>query len=318
MIFSIGEVLIDFLSDEIVSLEKVKAFKKYPGGAPANFAVGIARLGLDITFIGVVGNDPFGEYLISFLNTEGVNTNYIDKAHNNEQTALAFISLDDVGERNFIFYRNNAADLTLSPEKITSDIFNECEYLHFGTLSLSAEPSKSATLKAILECKKKGGKICFDPNLRMDVWKSEKVLRETILQVLLYVDILYPSYHELSFILGKEMLEKEAINELMEKYPLEIIALKKGKDGCLIKSRDDYFLTIPSFDVSVIDTTGAGDGFNVGFIYGLSTGKTLEEAGILGNAIGALVIQKRGAMTSLPTQNELKEFLINQRVTLTI
>ncbi|HUT79661.1 MAG TPA: carbohydrate kinase [Candidatus Bathyarchaeia archaeon] len=318
MIISIGEILIDFVSDEIGSLEKVKIFNKYPGGAPANFSVGIARLNLEITFIGMVGNDPFGEFLVSFLKKEGVNTKYIEKTENNERTALAFVSLDETGERSFVFYRNNAADLKLSPEKITDDIINKCEYLHFGTLSLSSEPSKSATIKAITECKRNGAKICFDPNLRMDIWQSKELLRETISHVLPYVDILYPSYEELSFILGKEVSEEEAINVLMEKYPIEIIALKKGKDGCLLKSREGFFLTIPSFEVPIIDTTGAGDGFNAGFIFGLSTGKTLEEAGIIGNAIGALVIQKRGAMTSLPTLNELKEFLINQRVTLSI
>ncbi|MCK5158975.1 MAG: carbohydrate kinase family protein, partial [Candidatus Heimdallarchaeota archaeon] len=101
---------------------------------------------------------------------------------------------------------------------------------------------------------------------------------------------------------------------IMKKYPIDIVALKKGKEGCLIKKREDFFLAVPSFDVQVLDTTGAGDGFNVGFIFGLLEEKSIQEAGVIGNAVGALVVQKKGAMTSLPTREELQEFLKHQKV----
>ncbi|MHA1220141.1 MAG: carbohydrate kinase family protein [Candidatus Heimdallarchaeota archaeon] len=318
MIISIGEVLIDFISDEAGTLSQVDSFQKCPGGAPANFAVGIAKLGLKVLFLGKVGSDPFGNYLVDYLQKQGVNIDYIKYSQNKERTALAFVSLDKDLERDFLFYRRDAADLQLSREEIDASAFINVNYLHFGTVSLTNEPSRSATLKAIKECKKAGGKVCFDPNIRFDLWESEAKLREVLDLVLQDIDILYPSEEELNFLVDNKVKSKEAIDELMKTYPIEIIALKKGKNGCAITSRSNYFVTIPSFNVPVVDTTGAGDGFNTGFIFGLAQGKNLEEAGIIGNAVGALVIQKKGAMTALPTLTELREFLINNKVKISI
>jgi sugar/nucleoside kinase (ribokinase family) len=315
-VVSIGEVLIDFVAQEIGTLEKVTSFTKYPGGAPANFAVGLARLGIDVAFIGKVGNDAFGNYLKDYLDKEGVITNYLSKG-TSEKTTLAFVSLDENAERDFLFYRSNAADLQLTLQDIKLDEITKCEYLHFGTVSLTNNPTQDTILQIIKVCKDTGTKICFDPNIRLSLWESESQLRENLEKVLPYVDICYPSKEELFFVLKNTTSdEQEAINLLMDKYPIDIVALKLGEDGCLIKKRDDFFLTIPAFEVPVIDTTGAGDGFNVGFIYSLATGKSLEVAGIFGNAVAALVIQQKGAMSALPTDAKLAAFLVEQRVKL--
>lgn len=315
VVVSIGEVLIDFIAQESGSLLDVDSFQKCPGGAPANFAVGIARLGLEVAFVGKVGNDSFGSFLEKKLADEGVVTDFMVKASSDERTALAFVSLDENAERDFLFYRNNAADLKLSFNEIQLDKIKKAKYLHFGTVSLSENPCRDAVFKTIEKCKKAGVKICFDPNIRLDLWENEKEFREILDKALNYTNIIYPSKEELHFILDDTSLDnQEAIKQLMKKIPINIVALKLGKDGCLIKQRDDFFLTLPSFDVPLLDTTGAGDGFNAGFIYALVEGLSLEEAGIIGNAIGALVVQKKGAMTSLPTREELKEFLIKQKI----
>ncbi len=315
VVLSIGEVLIDFISEEVGAINKVKGFQKCPGGAPANFAVGLARLGVDVAFVGKVGDDPFGEYLLDVLKKEKVNTENVIKAQKNERTALAFVSLDEDAEREFVFYRKNAADLQFTEKELKLDYLANAKYIHFGTVSLTEEPSRTATIAAIEKCREAGGKSCFDPNLRLDLWENLETIREIIDKVLKKTDILYPSLDELKFILQREDIEEqEAIDLIIEKYPIDIVALKRGKEGCLIKKREDFFLTIPAFDVDVLDTTGAGDGFNVGFIFGLIEEKSIEEAGIMGNAVGALVIQKKGAMTSLPSREELQEFLKNQKV----
>lgn len=312
---SIGEVLIDFISEELGTINNVKGFQKCPGGAPANFAVGLARLGVNIAFIGKVGDDPFGEYLLNVLKNEKVNTENVIKAQKNERTALAFVSLDEDAERDFVFYRKNAADLQFTEKELKVDYLVNAKYIHFGTVSLTEEPSRTATISAIERCREAGGKSCFDPNLRLDLWENLETFREIIDKVLKKTDIMYPSLEELKIILQREDVEEqEAIDLIMEKYPIDIVALKRGKEGCLIKKREDFFLTIPAFEVHVLDTTGAGDGFNVGFIFGLIEEKSIEEAGIIGNAVGALVIQKKGAMTSLPSREELQEFLKNQKV----
>ncbi|MCF2142937.1 MAG: carbohydrate kinase [Candidatus Heimdallarchaeota archaeon] len=311
---SIGEVLIDFIAQEKQQKESVSTFLKLPGGAPANFAVGIARLGAKVRFFGKVSDDPFGQFLAKKLAEEGVGIENLVTAKNGEKTSLAFVFLNASGERSFLFYRENVADTALAPEELDPLLFEDLQYLHFGTISLLSEPSKSATFKAIDYCKKNGGTICFDPNLRKDLFRNEEEFRAILNTALQTVDILYPSEEELAFILGQKLPPQEAILEIMAKYPLKIVALKLGKEGCLLKSRDGFLATIPSFEVPVVDTTGAGDGFNAGFIFGLSQGMSLEEAGILGNAVGALVIGKKGAMTALPTITELKAFLTAQKI----
>ncbi|NHJ49842.1 MAG: carbohydrate kinase [Asgard group archaeon] len=316
-VISIGEVLIDFIAQEKGSIEDVTTFQKCPGGAPANFAVGLARLSVDVAFVGKVGDDVFGEYLKKTLENEGVITDHISKGKPDERTALAFVSLDKDAERNFLFYRNNAADLKLTKEDIPLDKISKAKYLHLGSVSLTDNPCRDTIFEVIEVCKEAGVKICFDPNIRLDLWENELQLRKTLEKVLPFVDICYPSKEELFFILDKTTSdEQEAINLLMEKYPIDIVALKLGIDGCLIKKRDDFFLSIPSFDVPVIDTTGAGDGFNAGFIFALVNDRGLEVAGIMGNAVGALVIQQKGAMSALPTNTDLAVFLIDHKVKL--
>ncbi len=311
---SIGEVLIDFIAQERQQKDSVATFLKLPGGAPANFAVGIARLGAKVRFFGKVSDDPFGQFLVKKLAEEGVGIENLVTAKNGEKTSLAFVFLNASGERSFLFYRENAADAALTPEELDPLLFKDLQYLHFGVISLLSEPSKSATFKAIEYCKNNGGVICFDPNIRKDLLRNEEEFRALLNAALQTVDIFYPSEKELTFILDRKMPPQKAILEIMANYPLKIVALKLGKDGCLLKSRDGFFSTIPSFEVPVVDTTGAGDGFNAGFIFGLSQGMSLEEAGILGNAVGALVVGKKGAMTALPTLTELKAFLTAQKI----
>ncbi|NHJ84756.1 MAG: carbohydrate kinase [Asgard group archaeon] len=313
-VVAIGEVLIDFIAKETGDLVKVKEFQKFPGGAPANFIVGLARLGVSTTFIGKVGDDSFGNFLIDCLEKEGVGTTTIIKSQE-KRTTLAFVSLDENGGRDFIFYRKHCADIDLRFDELNLSRLPNVKYLHFGTVSLTDNPSRETTLEVIRYFKKLGAKICFDPNIREDLWKEKDLLLNVLNQALELTDIFYPSREELCFIIGEnEFEEQEAIDKLFEQYPLDIIALKKGSEGCLIKKRDDFFLTIPSFETNIIDTTGAGDGFNAGFIFGLLNEKSLEESGILGNAVGSLVIQKKGAMTALPTKEELIDFLNKQKI----
>ena len=314
-VIAIGEILVDFIPNEIAVLKDLDSFQKCPGGAPANYIVGLACLGVDVAFIGKVGDDPFGEYLREVLISESVDTTNLVKAKNGERTTLAFVYFDAEMDRDFFFYRKNAADINLTSEEIKSDLFREVSYLHFGSVSLTDEPIRSATFQAIDLCKQRGGKVCFDPNIRTSLWETKEEMRAQIELALEKVDIFLPSQNELEFFYNeKEFDEQKAVNDLFEKYPLELVVVKKGKEGCLIKERSGHFLTIPSFDVEIIDTTGAGDGFNVGFIFGLLNDLSLEEAGIIGNAIGALVIQKKGAMTSLPNKNDLEEFLAKQNI----
>ncbi|MFW9923090.1 MAG: carbohydrate kinase, partial [Candidatus Thorarchaeota archaeon] len=183
-ILAIGEILIDFIPSKIAPLKDLDSFQKCPGGAPANFAVGIAKLGLHSGFIGKVGNDPFGKFLIDFLEKSNVDTRNIIIANEGERTTLAFVYYDEKLDRDFFFYRNNSADIKLQAQELKSDYFVNSKFLHFGSVSLTHEPSRSAIFQAIDYCKKNGGKISFDPNIRLDLWKDEKSLRKILKEAL--------------------------------------------------------------------------------------------------------------------------------------
>jgi sugar/nucleoside kinase (ribokinase family) len=317
-IIAIGEVLIDFVSVEIKDINEL-VFQQCPGGAPANFIVSLSRLGAKTAFIGKVGNDLFGEFLINTLTKEGVNTDNVVKAIKGEKTTLAFVFHDENKDRDFLFYRENSADQNLFEEELNAKLFKNIKYLHFGSVSLTEEPMRSTIFKAIELCKENGGKISFDPNIRPDLWEHSEVDTDILKIALNKADIFLPSESELIYFSdNKKLSEQELIDTLFSENNLELIVVKKGKDGCLIKQRNGLFAEIPSFEVPVIDTTGAGDGFNAGFIFGLLNNYSIEEAGIIGNAVGAFVIQRKGAMTALPTINELQEFLNEQNIKLKI
>ena len=243
VVISIGEILVDFIPSEIVPLKDLSSFKKCPGGAPANYIVGLSRLGIPTAFIGKVGADPFGKYLREVLEEEKVNTTNLVQATKGERTTLAFVSYDEKRDRNFFFYRKNSADINLVPEEIDKGLFKEISFLHFGSVSLTDEPVRSATFRAIDYCKENNGKVCFDPNIRLDLWNSEKDLGTIIGKALEKTDVFLPSLNELEFLFPKEGFnEQKIIDNLFETYPIEIVVVKKGKEGCLIKSRDGFDL----------------------------------------------------------------------------
>ncbi|MDC7126002.1 MAG: carbohydrate kinase, partial [Spirochaetales bacterium] len=196
-LFCIGEALIDFIPMDIdTELKNVSGFLKKPGGAPANVSAAAARLGNDAAFLGKLGKDAFGDFLVETISASGVDTSCIlrtDKAN----TSLAFVSLKNDGNREFSFYRKPGADMLLESSEIQDDWFNEGDILQFCTVSLSAEPVRSAHIKAIEAVKKKNGVIVFDPNLRFPLWDDKDALKKTCLEFLSYSDVVKISDEEL-------------------------------------------------------------------------------------------------------------------------
>ncbi|MFX1244268.1 MAG: carbohydrate kinase family protein [Promethearchaeota archaeon] len=307
----LGEVLIDFIAKEEGRLFEVSSFLKCPGGAPANVAVGVARLGVHTGFIGKVGLDAFGEFLVEELNRNGVDTKGIVRT-NKAPTALAFVSRSKAGDRDFLFYREPCADALLTQDELPQDWLQGVQYLHFGGVSLTREPSRQATIHAIELAQSHGAIVSFDPNLRLDLWVDGlEGYQRTLRQVLKTVDIFLPSEEELEALFATKNM-KHALIQAHELGP-HTICLKRGNQGSLIstKSNDgtlDQFTQSP-FDIPVRDTTGAGDGFNAGLLVGLAKGTSLREAVAQGTAVASLVITKIGAMTALPTQDELTKFM---------
>ncbi|MBS7639945.1 MAG: sugar kinase [Candidatus Bathyarchaeia archaeon] len=310
-IVGIGEVLIDFIATEPVSYLEASAFRKFFGGAPMNTLVGVVRLGLTAGAITVVGDDPFGHFLLKELRDNGVDVSRV-RVKGNVRTTLAFVANDpETGERTFIFYRSPWVKGTsvdsLSPEDIDYDYISSAKILHVSGFSLSENPTRKAILSAIKHARRMGVKVSFDPTLRLDVWRSERTLRRLYSAVLKLSDIATFSREEAEFIFGTSSPDEAADKAL--KYGVSVVGIKLGDKGALVKTWDGRRIYEPAFKVKPIDTTGAGDGWNAGLLVGLIRGWDLERCVKVANAIGALVVTKHGAITALPYRDELNKFL---------
>jgi len=314
--FSIGEALIDMIPNEIgVDLKNVDNFTRKAGGAPANVCACVAKQGIEAAFIGKLGADAFGEYLIETMQRVGVNTDYVYKTKE-ANTTLAFASLMEDGERDFSFYRNPGADMLLDETEIDIEWFKADDFLHFCSVDLIEAPVKYAHRKAIEAVKEKGGTIVFDPNLRFPLWDDKEELRLTVLEFAAFADIIKISDNELFFITDTQD-PKEAAQVMFEKG-VKAVLYTMGSSGArlITKSVDIY---APAFEVMPINTTGAGDAFIGGFIAELIRSrvdiefidKQLAE-GILqiANACGAMVASQHGAIEVMPTPNEINEFIL--------
>ena len=308
----LGEVLVDLIAEEAGLLSEAPGFRKCPGGAPANVAVGLARLGVRCGFIGKVGDDPFGDFLVATLQENGVDTGGIVRTRQ-APTALAFVSLTSTGERDFFFYRNPCADLLLAPEELPTDWLRQTRFLHIGGVSLTGQPSRQATLRAAQLARNSGATVTFDPNLRLALWPGGlEECRRTIRRVLPTVDIFLPAEEELLLLMEEDNLS-EAVYRAQKLGP-KVICVKLGRRGvhAFLRLKDGSYREVkqPAFRVQVTDTTGAGDGFNAGLIAAMSEGHPIPEALRWGCAVAALVITKKGAMTALPTRHQLNSFLV--------
>ncbi len=293
-IWVLGDAVVDLLPDGEGKLLQC------PGGAPANVAVGIARLGGKSAFIGRVGDDPFGRFMAKTLADERVNVTHmrLDPAH---RTSTVVVDLDDHGERSFTFMVRPSADLFLEPADLPT--FSAGEWLHVCSIALSAEPSRSATFQAMADIREAGGYVSFDPNIRPDLWPDENALRRCLEQALQSADVVKLSVEELAFLTGDADV-REGLNTLMERCPARLVLVTQGKEG-VIAWHQGAVKHYPATPVQCVDTTGAGDAFVAGLLYGLAAGQELVPAIALAQRCGALATTAKGAMTALPWQHYL-------------
>ncbi|HSV31586.1 MAG TPA: PfkB family carbohydrate kinase [Atribacteraceae bacterium] len=316
---SLGELLIDFVSTENgVTLKDAPGFEKAPGGAPANVAVSIAKLGIASYFIGKVGKDAFGDFLRETLELYGVNTQFLSTT-GKAKTTLAFVSLTEEGERDFVFYRDPGADMLLDQGDIQEDCFSGSGVFHFGSITMTHEPSHSATFKAITLARKYGYLLSYDPNLRPALWKNTGDAREKIRRGLEYCDLVKLNEEETCFIADTHNLD-EAIRFIRSRYDPPLLAITMGRDGSMLYYRDQL-IRANGFPVKSVDTTGAGDGFVGGLVSSLAPfwnkirdrqdvpEETLRFAVRYANAVGALTTLKKGAIPALPTRDEVELFI---------
>jgi fructokinase len=310
-ILCFGELLVDMISTTTGDLIASDGFLKKFGGAPANTAMGLAKLGNTVSFMGKVGNDPFGHFLKQTLEENHVDTHALMMS-DEFRTTLAFVALEENGERDFSFYRG--AHEKISPEEI--EIQQDIDLLHFGSVTQTNENAHQATLKLISEARKKDVIISYDPNIRESLWDSMDHAKEIILQTSQLVDILRLNLGEALTLSGKETVEEAA--EVLFTDNLDAFFVTNSADGCYYKTKTMEG-HIPTIKVQAVDTTGAGDAFNAGYNDArIKSGKNfsdmskeeIEKHLKRATVIGSLTTTKKGSITAFPTEEEIINVLI--------
>ncbi|MCR5716250.1 MAG: carbohydrate kinase [Lachnospiraceae bacterium] len=318
-LFAIGEVLIDFIPQESGKpISKVGAFMPKVGGAPGNVCGAYVRLGGEAAMITQLGRDPFGDKIVEEYREYGIDTTYIERTES-ANTSLAFVALQENGNREFSFFRNPGADMLYSKDKIQKEWFKDGFALHFCSVSLGDFPMKEAHQRAIELAREQGMLISFDPNLRFNLWSSKEALKKAVLEFLPMADILKLSDEEVEFITGKSDIE-EALADLFA-MGVKLVVYTEGAKGARAYLAGGVSAQAASKKVQAVDTTGAGDGFIGAFLYQLSaagvTAKTLTEvdsqvltgALAFSNAFCGLSVQKAGAIASYPAYAEVEDTL---------
>ena len=309
---AMGEMLIDFTLNG-QSEQGNNLFEACPGGAPCNVLAMLNKLGRKTAFIGKVGEDQFGRLLKGTIDELGIETKglILDKEIH---TTLAFVHTFPDGDREFSFYRKPGADMMLTEEEVDYDLIRQSRIFHFGTLSMTDEPVRSATKKALEVAKEAGCLITFDPNLRPPLWNSLDEAKKQMEYGFQYCDMLKISDNEIHFVSGKEDYD-EGICYLQDKYNIPLIFLTMGKDGSRAYYKD-MRVERKGFQVKAIETTGAGDTFCGCSIHGLLThgleGLTEENLGDMltyANAGAALITMKKGAIRSMPEPENITKLI---------
>lgn len=309
----IGELLIDFVSTTTdVTLAECPSFAKAPGGAPANVAVGLAKLGVYSGFIGKVGDDPFGDFLRQTLDQNAVDTSYLISG-TGSRTTLAFVATRSDGSKDITFYRNPGADIQLAPEEIEEAYIQSAELFHYGSVSLSHQPSRDATLKAIRCAKDAGAFISYDPNLRLMLWDNPDEAKHWMWEVMPYANVVKIADEEWGFIMETPSLQ-DGSARLLE-IGIDLVVVTRGEHGCYYNNglNQGY---VDGFGVDVIDPLGAGDGFVAAMLSRLVplSESVLDDNQLrtimrYANAAGALTTQKVGVIPALPTASEIEDFM---------
>ena len=328
-VWCLGEALVDAISSQPgAGFEDVPQWAHHLGGAPANTAVALSNLGIGCGLLGCVGTDAFGAQLRSELESRGVNvvgTKQVPKA-----TRIAYVLLDEKGDRQFHHFTTDCADEQFGVGHLPENFPGQDAFiLHFGSIPLIQEPSASTTRYAIERARKRNVLISYDPNVRLALWLSEEVCRDTILSTLQLGDIVKLSRPELRFLTGDNHTPEEQLaSDFWQKHQMPLLLVTLDADGAIVVNQFGT-LSVPGFQVDAVDSTGAGDAFNAGLISGLmglfthhenfgrSLGDILRNIALphlqtiirRANAVGALACTKPGAWSALPTAAEWEAFL---------
>ena len=272
-VVAMGELLIDFTCVSKDG-EGYPTMAAHPGGAPANFLAALAKFGTSAALLGKVGNDAFGKLLIGTLDQAGIGTSGIIMA-DDVFTTLAFVTLDETGNREFSFSRKPGADTCLSYDELNMELIDGAKVFHFGTLSLTDEPARTTTYKAVEYAKSAGKLITYDPNLRKPLWKDLEEAKKQLIWGMTKADVVKISDEEVEFLWGLGV--EEGADYILKNFGVKLVFVTCGADGCYFKNAVASGKVPSLSNIKVVDTTGAGDIFGGSAVYKLlQTGKAPE------------------------------------------
>lgn len=312
-----GEVLIDF-TFQGYNEEGQMIYARNPGGAPANVAVAAGRLGAHTAFLGKAGMDMHGKFLREVLNKEKVDTKglLLDEQY---FTTLAFVDINEAGERTFSFSRKPGADTNIRKEEIDVDVLDHTNIFHVGSLSLTDEPARDTTFYAVKRAKSKGSIISYDPNYRAALWESEEQAKKQMRSMISYADLMKISEEETELLTGCTDVGNAA--EILYRQGVKIIVVTLGEKGAYVYCKDGGFF-VPGFPVeNITDTNGAGDSFWGAFLYKICgsekhidelTKEELLEYTEFGNAAASICVEKKGAIPAMPDLFQVEERMGNR------
>ena len=312
-VVALGELLIDFAAVSTDG-DGYPTMAAHPGGAPANFLAALTKYGLHTALLGKVGTDTFGKLLIGTLKEAGIETKGLIST-DDVFTTLAFVTFDEHGDREFAFSRKPGADTCISFEELDLSLIDEAKVFHFGTLSLTDEPARSATQKAVAYAKSKGKLITYDPNLRKPLWKDLEVCKQQLLWGLGQADVVKISDEEVAFLF--DCTPEEGADKLLNEYGVSLAMVTLGPNGAYLKNKNgSTYVKCPK--VKPIDTTGAGDIFGGSAVSRLLkigahpadlTVEQMTAVGSFASTAASLSTEKSGGIPSIPEEIKVMEYV---------
>jgi len=317
-----GEALVDFLG-QVPAAGAAQTYRRYAGGAPANVAVAAARLGARAAFVGMLSRDAFGDFLEESLREAGVSTDYVVRT-DEANTALAFVTLDETGDRRFSFYRPPAADLLFRPEHFRAECFAAAKIFHVCSNSLTEAPIATSTLEGVRRARAAGALVSFDLNLRPNLWPVDVDPQPRVWSVLKDADVVKLSAVELQFLAQGLGSEEAACAEIWKGRTQWLLITDGGAPIRRLTRQDEDIL--PTFQVHAVNTTGAGDAFVAGLLSALlrrgvdpaslpaflADPRQQHQALRFAAACGALAVTRHGAFEAMPGRAEVEAFLEHQ------
>ncbi len=315
-LIAVGRIAIDFNPlDYFKPLSESQQYRKYLGGSPANVAVGLARLGKKVGFIGKVSDDQFGDYVTDFFAKENIDVSRVKRAKNGEKLGLTFTEILSPTESSILMYRDGIADLALEPSEVDEEYIASAKALLISGTALAQSPSREACLKAVQLAVKNNTRVIFDIDYRPYNWKNNDEIAVYYTAVAEHADIIMGSREEYDLtqaIFAPDMDDEQTAKHWFSKQA-KIVIIKHGKKGSTAHTFDGEKYNIKSFPVTAFKSFGGGDGYGSAFLYGLFEGKEIIDCLELGSASASMLVSAHGCSEFMPTVEELEKFIVDEK-----